>query len=55
MSVPQKKSYEVPSILLVEVRAEGVICQSGLEDPSDYLPGTDPFLINDPLSFISII
>jgi hypothetical protein len=35
-------SYETPIITVVEMKQEGVICQS-LTDPADYIEGTDPF------------
>ena len=38
-----KELYEVPSIMIFEVKQEGVICASGLNDPTDYIPGDDPF------------
>ena len=37
-------SYETPVTTIVEVKQEGVICQS-LTDPADYIEGTDPFSI----------
>ena len=39
-----KELYDAPSMLVFEVKTEGVICTSGLlDDPSDYLNGGDPF------------
>ncbi len=38
-----KELYEAPSTRVFEVKIEGVICQSGLNDPTDYIPGDDPF------------
>ena len=38
-----KELYEAPSTLVYEVKIEGVICQSPLNDPSDYESGDDPF------------
>jgi len=35
--------YEAPTTEVVEVKFEGVVCQSLLGDPSDYLNGGDPF------------
>ena len=41
--VNNKELYEAPSTLVYEVKIEGVICQSPLNDPSDYESGDDPF------------
>ena len=38
-----KELYDAPSMLVFEVKINGVICQSGLENPTDYLPDEDPF------------
>ena len=42
-----KTYYEAPAITVVEVKIEGVVCQSlpegTLQDPNDYTPGGDPF------------
>ena len=38
-----KKHYEAPATLVFEVKTEGVICQSGLNDPNDYNNGGNPF------------
>ncbi len=35
--------YEAPAIEVVELKYEGVICASGLDDPTDYLDAPDPF------------
>jgi hypothetical protein len=44
MIMEAKDLYEAPSITVVEVKQEGVICASGLNDPSDYPGGLDPFV-----------
>lgn len=47
MKRKDKSFYEAPSITIVEVKIEGVICQSGLnklDNPADYLDGGDPFV-----------
>ena len=42
-----KELYDAPSTRVFEVKTEGVICTSGLlDDPTDYLPGEDPFAIS---------
>lgn len=38
-----KELYDAPSTRVFEVKIEGVICHSGLNDPTDYIPGDDPF------------
>lgn len=38
-----KELYDAPSMLVFEVKTEGVICTSGLDDPNDYNNGGDPF------------
>ena len=38
-----KELYEAPSTRVMELKFEGIICQSGLNDPTDYIPGNDPF------------
>ena len=42
-----KSYYEAPATTVVEVKTEGVICQSlvedVLQDPNDYIDGGDPF------------
>ena len=38
-----KELYEAPSTLVYEVKIEGVICQSGLNNPDNYGGGDDPF------------
>ena len=43
MNTEHKDLYDAPSTQVFEVKIEGVICQSGLENPTDYLPGSDPF------------
>lgn len=35
--------YEAPTITVVEMKQEGVICASGLTKPSDYPGALDPF------------
>ena len=37
--------YEAPVVTVVEVKTEGIVCQSptGLNDPDDYIPGGNPF------------
>jgi hypothetical protein len=42
MSVMHKEFYETPTMLAVEVKCQGIICQS-LPKPDNYLPGGDPF------------
>ena len=38
-----KERYEAPEVETVEIKAEGMVCASGLSNPTDY-PGTmDPF------------
>jgi len=47
MKRKEKTFYEAPSITIVEVRIESVICQSGLnelDNPADYLDCGDPFV-----------
>ncbi|MBP5335998.1 MAG: hypothetical protein J6Y63_00610 [Bacteroidales bacterium] len=43
MEIQHKEPYEAPAILVVEVKTEGIICASGLNNPSDYPSGGDPF------------
>lgn len=44
MDTNNKEVYEAPTILVVEVRAEGIICQSGdMNSPGDYPNGGNPF------------
>ena len=42
-----KTYYEAPAITVVEVKIEGVVCQSlpegTLSTPNDYIDGGDPF------------
>ena len=38
-----KEHYEAPGAEAMELGFEGIICGSGLDDPSDYLNGGDPF------------
>ena len=40
----QKVVYEAPSVRVFEFKIEGVICQSGLTNPTDYPNGGDPFV-----------
>ena len=42
MKTKLQELYEAPRILILDVKTEGVICQS-LTDPADYIEGTDPF------------
>ncbi len=47
MKREDKTFYEAPSITIVEVKLEGVICQSvldGLDNPADYFDNGDPFV-----------
>ena len=38
-----KELYDAPSMLVFEVKTEGVICTSGIPDPLDpFTPGGDP-------------
>ena len=41
----QKEFYETPTVQALDVKLEGVICQSGggLNPPGDYGNGGDPF------------
>lgn len=40
----QNFSYTPPTSKVMEVKFEGVICQSGgINNPDDYTPGPDPF------------
>ena len=43
MEIKNKELYKAPSMQIFEVKTEGVICASGLNDPSDYGSGDDPF------------
>lgn len=43
MKTKSNEVYEAPVMEVVEVKFEGVVCQSLLGDPSDYLNGGDPF------------
>ena len=43
MEPNKKELYLSPEVKTFEVKIEGVICQSGLNDPTDYIPGDDPF------------
>ena len=47
METKHKEFYDAPSMLVFEVKIEGVICQSlpegALPDPNDYIDGGDPF------------
>ena len=43
METKHKELYDAPSTRVFEMKIEGVICQSGLDDPTDYIPGDDPF------------
>ena len=44
-SILRKELYEAPSTSVVDVRFEGIICQSqgGLGAPNNYNNGGDPF------------
>ena len=44
METKHKEYYKSPKTEVLELMEEGVICQSGLNDPTDYIPGDDPFL-----------
>ena len=37
-----KELYDAPAIMIVEMKTEGIICQS-LTNPTDYTGGGDPF------------
>jgi hypothetical protein len=39
----KKELYEPPTTDVLEVKYEGIICASGLNDPSNYPGGGDPF------------
>lgn len=47
MNKKLKELYESPTTAIVDVRVEGIICQSGIPDalcaPEDYELGADPF------------
>ena len=47
METKNKELYDAPSMLVFEVKTEGVICTSGLNgqlgDPADYPEMPDPF------------
>lgn len=43
MDTKQKEQYDPPTIIVVELKFESIICQSGLNDPNDYNNGGDPF------------
>ena len=47
MKPNKKELYLSPEVKTVEVKIEGVICQSlpegALQDPNDYIDGGDPF------------
>lgn len=38
-----KDLYEAPSTRVMELKIEGIICSSGLNDPTDYSNGSGPF------------
>ena len=43
METKHKDLYDAPSMLVFEVKTEGVICTSGIPDPLDpFTPGGDP-------------
>ena len=43
MKIKNKKElYKAPAIMIVEMKTEGIICQS-LTNPTDYTGGGDPF------------
>ena len=43
MEIKNKKElYDAPTIMIVEMKTEGIICQS-LTNPTDYTGGGDPF------------
>jgi hypothetical protein len=39
----QKEFYEPPTTEVLEVKQEGIICASGLNNPTDYPGNGDPF------------
>ena len=39
-----KELYDAPSTRVMELKFEGIICQSGLNDPTDYPGAPDPFV-----------
>ena len=47
MEIKKKELYLSPEVHIFEVKTEGVICQSlvedVLQDPNDYIDGGDPF------------
>ena len=43
MDTNNKEHYEAPSTEVLEVKQEGIICASGLDSPSNYPNGVDPF------------
>ena len=43
MKTEQNQLYECPITEVIEVKPEGVICQSGLRKLNDYDNGGDPF------------
>ena len=44
MDLKDKSLYEAPVTTVMELRLEGIVCQSGLNDPADYINGDDPFV-----------
>ena len=43
MNKEDKLIYEAPTSSVFEVKVEGVICTSGLDNPNDYPGGGNPF------------
>ena len=43
MLMKEKERYSAPEVAVLEMENEGVICASGLNNPSDYPGGVDPF------------
>ena len=39
----EKETYEAPQVEILEVKSEGIICASGLNNPANYPGGGDPF------------
>lgn len=43
IEVKHKELYEAPTADILEVKNEGIICTSGLGNPTDYPGSGDPF------------
>lgn len=39
----KRKEYEKPMMLVVHLKQTGMLMTSGLDDPTDYTNGGDPF------------